>query len=115
MPEIDSKEDVFVRITESTDLRKEILESAKISTNILRNCENLTSIYNKKKKESFKLNLVLSEVKSLVNTMQFKEVSSDHETQKQEKIIVPKKDFKQKDKLSMDLEEIEKKLNSLKF
>ena len=118
MPEFDSKEEVFVRLTDSVELRKDILESAKTTAHILKNFEKLNFICKQKKKESFKLNLVFSEIKSLMNSMNLREVAGS-ESKQEKKVIFSKKEDKAKqkpkDKLSLDLEEIERKLNSLKF
>ena len=67
------------------------------------------------------IKLLCLEAKSLLSTMEFKDVSwfnSSNEEVKEKTVIKLKKEVQikiQKDKLSQDLEEIERKLNSLKF
>ena len=119
MPQ-DSKGEVFVRIPDQLDLRTNLLESAKLTTYLLKKYERLTQINKQKKKEVFKIKLLFSEASSMMNTLEFKDVSwfgSAHQ-ENTEKVKAVKKVEKlstQKDKLTQDLEEIERKLNSLKF
>lgn len=115
--------EVFVRLPNETALRTDMLEAAKVSTQLLKDFDGVNFILKQKKKENFKLKLLLSEIKSLSDSLQFSSVDwydkkpetaeqklNLNKKQKEEKIINEKKD-----QLTMDLEEIEKKLNSLKF
>src|SRR3989344_4966534 len=115
--------EVFERLPNETALRTDMLEAAKVSTQLLKDFDGVNFILKQKKKENFKLKLLLSEIKSLSDSLQFSSVDwydkkpetaeqklNLNKKQKEEKIINEKKD-----QLTMDLEEIEKKLNSLKF
>jgi len=120
MPNSDSKGEVFVRIPEQLELRTSLLESARLSTFLLKKYDRISQINKEKKKESARLKLLCSEAKSLLSTMEFKDVSwfDSKEEVKEKTVTKVKKEEKiqiQKDKLSQDLEEIERKLNSLKF
>ena len=119
MPQ-DSKGEVFVRIQDQLDLRTNLLESAKLTTYLLKKYERLNQINKQKKKEVFKIKLLFSDASSMMNTLEFKDVSWLNSSQKEDKeeVRTVKKLEKvniQKDKLTQDLEEIERKLNSLKF
>ncbi len=115
----DPKGEVFVMIKDKVDLRTNILESAKLTTYLSKKYERLIQINRQKKKEVFKIKLLFSEAKSLANTLEFKDISwLGSSEEKMERIVKPKKEEKlnsHKDKLTQDLEEIERKLNSLKF
>lgn len=114
------KGEVFVRLPNETAFRTDVLEAAKLSTHLLKDYDRINVVLKQKKKESFKLKLIMSELKSLSENLQFQNVDwfdkkpEDHQPKlnlkKEEKISKEKKD-----QLTMDLEEIEKKLNSLKF
>ena len=120
MPSQDSKGEVFVRIPEQLQLRTSLLESARLSTFLLKKYDRISQINKEKRKEAARLKLLCSEAKSLLSTMEFKDVSwFDNSSKQENKVVVKAKKEEnikiQKDKLSQDLEEIERKLNSLKF
>jgi len=118
----ESKGEVFVKLPNQVDLRKDMLEAAKSSTELLKNFDNLNSVLKQKNKEKFKIKLILSEIKSLTDSLKFQDVSYGDKSHVDEVVIKPLKKQKEekvtkekKDKLDMDLEEIERRLNSLKF
>ncbi len=119
----DNSGEVFVRLPNETALRTDMLEAAKLSTQLLKDFDRVNFIIKQKKKESFKLKLLMSELKSISESMQFQNVDwFDKKPEQQEsKLNLNKKqkeekvEKEKKDQLTMDLEEIEKKLNSLKF
>ncbi len=119
----DNHGEVFVRLPNEAALRTDMLEAAKVSTQLLKDFDRVSFVLKQKKKEKFKLKLLLSEIKSLTDSLQFSSVDwydkkpeaaeqrlNLNKKQKEEKISQEKKD-----QLTMDLEEIEKRLNSLKF
>jgi hypothetical protein len=119
----ESKGEVFVKLPNQLDLRKDMLEAAKLSTELLKQFDNLNLTLKQKKKEKFKLKLILSEIKSFTDSLNFQDVSYRNQSHTEEEILIkPLKKQKEekvtkekKDKLDMDLEEIERRLNSLKF
>lgn len=115
----DTKGEVFVMIRDKIDLRTNLLESAKLTTYLSKKYERLTQINKQKKKEVFKIKLLFSEARSLANSLQFKDISwFDSSDEKIKEKVIKQKEEKvntNKDKLTQDLEEIERKLNSLKF
>ena len=121
MPELDSKDkDIFVRLDNPIEFRTIILESARLSTLMLKNKDKLIQIKKQKKKEKFKLNIVMSEARSLINTLELKNIDSSESKESKKTIKFssqknPKLNSSEKDKLTQDLEEIERRLNSLKF
>ena len=119
--EKDNQGEVFVRLPNETALRTDMLEAAKASTQLLKDFDRVSFVLKQKKKENFKLKLLISEIKSLSDSLQFSDIKwfdkkpEDNQPKlkikEKEEIIAKEK----KDQLTMDLEEIEKKLNSLKF
>ncbi|MEK6937062.1 MAG: hypothetical protein AABW58_03245 [Nanoarchaeota archaeon] len=115
--------EVFVRLPNEADLRTDMLEAARTSTQVLKDFDKVSFVLKQKKKESFKLKLLLSEIKSLSDSLQFSSIDwFDKKPESEEqKLNLSKKQKEEnmskekKDQLTMDLEEIEKKLNSLKF
>ncbi len=115
--------DLFVGLTNQELTRLNLLESAKLTTLLLKNYEKISFIHKEKRKESLRLNLLFSEIKSLMNNLNFKDISFSDDKQVDHKTIKFNKQTEQesklpkvkKDKLTEDLEEIERKLNSLKF
>ncbi len=118
----ESRGEVFVRLPSQLDLRKDILEAAKSSTELVKSFDNLSHTLKQKKKEKFKLKMILSEIRSLSDSLKLQDVSYGNKHQEEEIVVKPLKKQKEekvtkekKDKLDMDLEEIERRLNSLKF
>lgn len=119
--EKDNQGEVFVRLPNETTLRTDMLEAAKGSTQLLKDFERVNFILKQKKKENFKLKLLTSEIKSLSDSLQFSSIDwfDKKPEDSQPKLKIKEKEERtakeKKDQLTMDLEEIEKKLNSLKF
>jgi len=119
MLNLNSKGDVFVKIDNQFDIRTNLLETAKITTGLVKSSERLTFLLKQKKKEKFKLKILLSEINSLLNNLEFQDLSwfenkEEIEFEKETKKEQKPKQFK-KDKLTEDLEEIERRLNKLKI
>ena len=115
----DNQGEVFVRLPNETALRTDMLEAAKVSTQLLKDFDRVSFILKQKKKEKFKLKLLLSEIKSLSDSLQFSDIGwfdkKQEDNQPKFKIKEERIAKEKKDQLTIDLEEIEKKLNSLKF
>ena len=113
------KGEVFVRLPNETALRTDMLEAAKLSTHLLKDFDRVNVILKQKKKENFKLKLLISELKSFSDSLQFQKVDWFDKKTEEPKLSINKNEEKvsreKKDQLTIDLEEIEKKLNSLKF
>jgi|SRR3989344_1358561 len=111
----DISEDIFVRLHDHIGMRSRILEAAKLSTELAKDYENLTKLSSLTKKESFKLKVLTSEIDSLFDSLDLRlpetqEKKQDFIERNEEKPVLTKKD-----ELTMDLEEIQKKLDSLKL
>lgn len=117
MLDLNSKGEVFVKIDSQFDIRTNLLEAAKITTELVKSSEKLNFLLKQKKKEQFKLNFLLSEINSLLNNLEFQDLSwfENKEEIKFDKEIKKEQKQVKKDKLTEDLEEIQRRLNSLKF
>ena len=116
----DSQGQVFVKIPDQVDLRMNMLESAKLTAYLLKKYARIVQLNKQKKKEVFKVKMLFSEAKSKLTALEFKDISwlNSSSEEKKENFKSVKRDERlkvQKDKLTQDLEEIEKRLNSLKF
>lgn len=113
---------VHVRIQDSIDKRKSILESALLSTNLLQKHEDFKIIRNEKRKQMALFKKIIKEIKLLAKELEYKELP-EAKIPKRES---PKKLIKQAEKeisiekisktrLEHDLEDIRNKLQNLKI
>ncbi|MBI2672077.1 hypothetical protein HYX16_04035 [Candidatus Woesearchaeota archaeon] len=112
----DSSEDIFVRLQDHVGMRSRILEVAKVSVELVQDYENLVNVSGLKKKESFKLKVLTSEIESLLDSLGLK--LPEFEEEKKHVFIgkiMEKPKVVEKDELTLDLEEIQRKLDSLKL
>jgi len=111
---------VHIRIDNSIDKRKQILESALLTAKLLQEYENLKVIRNEKLKQLSLLKKIIKEIKILFNNLEYKELPEvklpkPKESKKPSKKIKTIKQEEPKTKLQLELEEIRKKLENLKI
>lgn len=108
--------DVHVRVSNSIDKRKSILESALLSNNLLQKYEDLKAIRNEKSKQIALFKKTIKEVILLFKDLEFKELP-EIKIQKEE--IIKKEIMEEKPisrtKLESDLDNIRNKLENLKI
>jgi len=109
------KSPVHVQLYGSKHKRKLLLESAKSAIYTIQNLRNLEGIRTEKKTKITRLKKLLLQIKDAIGILDLKDVPGFRPGMKQEEETKEKQKetYRERDSLAADLEEIERKLNSL--
>lgn len=114
---VKADDQIYVKVINPLENRKDTLRSAIISAQLLKNCQNFKKIRNEKRKNRLILKTKLKEISSLLKSLEFKEMPSIKV--KKEKIVKPEREeveeIPAKDKLTKEIDEIQEKLKSLEI
>lgn len=117
MPRISSQ--LHVQVNNPIDKRREILESAVTSTELLQRYQDFKKIRQEKNKQRAIFKKLIKEINMLMKELEIQELPSTGKKPKQIKQIKEKTitviQPKSTDKLTRDLQEIQDKLNNLKI
>lgn len=117
MPKFETK-GLHIKFLNPIDNRKEILESALLTANLLQKYEDFKSIRNEKTKQKALLKKTIKEIRLLFKDLEYKELPEYKIPKTQKKPKETKPDLKEtitKTKLESELESIRKKLENLKI
>lgn len=112
-------EDIHVRVSNSIDKRKLILESALLSNSLLQKYEDIKAVRNEKTKQMALFKKTMKEIILLFKELEFKELPEikipKEETFKRTKKEIMEEKPVSRTKLESDLDNIRNKLENLKI